>query len=81
MRKREESRKGERAEGEVCGVKRPRIDIHYKQGCPIFICKSLELRLCLLKSSAEPMVSSFALGDGLVEIEAGVAYLLVSYGL
>lgn len=81
MRKREEGRRGERTEGEVCGVKRPGISLHYKQGCLLFICKSLELLLCLLKSSAGPTVSSFALGDGLVEIEAGVAFLSKSYGL
>lgn len=81
MRKREEGRRGERGEGEVCGVKRPRINLHRKQGCLIFICESLERLLWLLKSSAKPTVSSFALGDGLVEMEAGVAFLWKSYGL
>lgn len=62
-------------------MKRPGHKPLYEQGYLISSFQSLELLLCLFKSPAKPTISSFALGECFVEIEAKVEFLLKSHGL
>lgn len=62
-------------------MKRPRINTLLQAGMSDTHFQVTRVVLCLLKSSAKPSTSSFALGDGFVEIEAGVEFLMKSCGL